>query len=152
MTNGIPKLSLLLGFARVAILGGREHPPSEQWWFRCGRTMQCSGCYYSKLQWTRNCPDGRPKREHTITDAVQLWKRSAKHGAEHSQGDLGRGCHIRRPTPIRLPSSELELLRGNRKSILDRESSMGQRSAIHHYRPPSQLVPSDLALRHSADH
>src|SRR5215469_9699418 len=102
--------------------------------------MQCSGCYNSKLQRIRNSPEGRLKRKHTITDAVQLWK-PAKHRAEHSQGDLGWGCHLRWPTPIRLPSSEPELLWGNRKSGLDRESSMGQRSAIHHHRPPPNSSP-----------
>src|SRR5262249_20962428 len=94
----------------VQLLGGREHQPSEQRWLRCGRTMQCSRCYDSKLQRTRNSPEGRLKRKHTITDAVQLWNRTTKHRAEHSQGDLGRRCHLRRLTPIRLPSSEPELL------------------------------------------
>src|SRR5215472_1324693 len=131
----------------VQLLGGREHQPSEQRCFRCGRTMQCSSCYDSELQRTRNSPEGRLKRKHTITDAVQLWQRSAKHCAERSQGDLGRGRHLRRPTPIRLPSSEPELWT-DRKGGLDRESSMGQGSAIRH----QLLVPRDLALRHSADH
>jgi hypothetical protein len=62
------------------------------------------------------------------------------------KGDLGRGRHLRRPTPIRLPSSEPALLRGNHKSGLDRECSMGQRPAIRHQRH-SLLVPCDLALR-----
>jgi len=34
----------------VQLLGGREHQPSEQRWLRCGRTMQCRGCYDSKLR------------------------------------------------------------------------------------------------------
>src|SRR5215469_38786 len=130
----------------IQLLGGREHQPNEQRWFRCGRAMQCSGLYDSKLQRTRNSPGGRLKRKHTVTEAVQLCKRFAKHRAEHSQGDLGRRRYLRRPTPIRLPSSEPELLWGNRKGRLDRESSMGQRPAIRHV----LLIPCNLALRCSA--
>lgn len=60
-----------------------------------------------------------------------------------------RGRHLRRATPIRLPSPEPAGLRGNRQSGLDRESSMGQRPAIRHFSLFS--APKDLALRRSTD-
>ena|SRR5207245_743115 len=153
MTNGIRKLSLLLGFARAGILlvlvlfmiptvarvsAAKSPPPrSTGSSFATAYSVPYS---YSVAKSISQASSGG-----FVVGAL------CSAAAERSQGDLGRGRHLRRPTPIRLPSSEPELLWGNRKSGLDRESSMGQQPAIRHQRH-SILVASDLAFRHSADH
>lgn len=51
--------------------GSREHQPGEQWRFCRRRTVRCR-VYDSNLQRAGNRPEGRLKRQHTITDAIQL--------------------------------------------------------------------------------